>query len=442
MILLVLPLVAWAGPKADAVSGEHAAPAPAAVQVQAVPVPEGEPRQVVATPGMSLQAIVTSLPRGSQLRLSAGLHKGPLFLDRPMELSGEAGAILSGEGAGSVLVIGAPDVVVHDLHITGGGNRSDLDDSGVVVGADRVRLERLLVDDVYLGLDLRMAADGLVRDCTLRGDPQKLFGERGDAIRLWESSKNLIEGNLITDSRDVVVWYSADNVIRGNTVRGSRYGTHLMHSDNNLVEDNRYEEDVVGVFVMYSTGLTLSRNLVMGALGPAGVGFGFKESDELRVEGNSLISNTTGLFLDTTPHNINGEATFRDNIIAANGVGIRFHGPQYGGDFTHNSFEANRSVVAVDGGVDSGEYRIRGNHWSDYEGYDLDGDGLGDLPYEARSLSASLLDRQSLLRFFEGSPAMTLLDLFAEAFPMFRPPAILTDPTPLVRWDLTAEGSP
>jgi nitrous oxidase accessory protein len=172
------------------------------------------------------------------------------------------------------------------------------------------------------------------------------------------------------------------------------------------------------------------------------VGFGFKESDELRVEGNSLISNTTGLFLDTTPHNINGEATFRDNVIAANGVGIRFHGPQYGGDFTHNSFEANRSVVAVDGGVDSGQYRIRGNHWSDYEGYDLDGDGLGDLPYEARSLSASLLDRQSLLRFFEGSPAMTLLDLFAEAFPMFRPPAILTDPTPLMRWDLTAEGSP
>lgn len=409
---------------------DHRAPVVAPVAVEAAPIPAGPPRTITVHAGEPLAPAIAGLPSGSTLILGAGRHAGPMYIDRTLTVRGEAGAVLTGAGVGSVLLVAAPDTVVRDLRVTGGGHLSNDDDSGVVVAADRVLLERVTVDDVYLGIDFRQASYGVVRDCSISGDPTQPFGRRGDAIRLWESNHNRVEHNTIRDTRDLVVWYATANTIIDNVVTGSRYGTHLMHSDENIVEGNRFLDDVVGVFVMYSTSITLRGNHVIGSLGPAGVGFGFKESDGVIVEDNVLVRNTTGLFLDTTPHNLTGLARFAQNLIAANEVGIRFHGPQYGGDIVENVFVANRMIAAADGNVDAGKYRVENNQWSDYAGYDLDGDGRGDLPFEARSLSASITERAPILTFFSSTPAMALLDLFAEAFPMFRPAAVLTDAAP------------
>jgi len=414
---------------------KHEATAPEPVAVTGVEAPEGPPRTLRVEAGHDAQAALRSLPAGSTLVFGPGVHTGPVVVDRPMVVAGEPGAVLDGAGRGTVLVVAAPDVTVRDLAIRGGGHLSQDDDSGVVVGADRVRLERLTVEDVYLGIDFRMASHGTVRDCRILGSAEAAFGRRGDAIRLWESNHNEVRGNIVRDTRDLVVWYSSGNHIVDNEVTGSRYATHLMHSDDNTVQGNRFHDNVVGVFVMYSSGIRLLGNEVVGSLGPAGVGLGFKESNAVEVVGNVLVRNTSGIFLDTTPHRLDGTATFRDNLIAANDVGLRLHGPQYGGEIVGNAFQANRSTAAVDGGVDSGKYTIRNNHWSDYAGYDLDGDGWGDIPYEARSLAGDVVSRHPSLRFFSGSAALALVDLFADAFPMFRPSPILVDAAPALRWE-------
>lgn len=413
---------------------EHAATAPGRPEVAAHGVPEGPPRTLRVAAGTDVQAALWTLPAGSTLVLGGGVHAGPLIVDRSVVVRGEPGAVLDGAGAGSVLVIGAPDVSVEDLEVRGGGRLSQDDDAGVVVAADRVRLERLTVEEVYLGIDFRMASQGTVRDCRILGSAAAPFGRRGDAIRLWESNHNEVRGNQIRDVRDLVVWYSSGNQLVDNDVMGSRYATHLMHSDNNTVEGNHFRDNVVGVFVMYSRGVRLLRNEVVGSLGPAGVGLGFKESDEVEVRDNDLVRNTTGIFLDTTPHQLGGSALFQGNLVAANEVGLRLHGPQYGGEIVDNAFQANGAAAAVDGGVDAGKYHILHNQWSDYAGYDLDGDGFGDLPYEARSLAETLVSRDTALRFFAGSAALSLVDLFAEAFPMFRPRPILVDAAPALGW--------
>ena len=92
------------------------------------------------------------------------------------------------------------------------------------------------------------------------------LGLRGDAIRLWETNDSRVERNSVEGSRDLVVWYSSRNVVRGNEVRDGRYGTHFMFSHDNVIEDNRYFGNTVGIFVMYSRGLRIARNVLAARL--------------------------------------------------------------------------------------------------------------------------------------------------------------------------------
>ena len=73
----------------------------------------------------------------------------------------------------------------------------------------------------------------------------------------------------------------------------------------------------------------------------------------------------------------------------------------------------------------------RGNYWSDYTGYDADHDGVGDIPYAAKSLYENLMDTHPELRLFQLSPAADALDLAAKAFPIFQPQPKMADPNPL-----------
>ncbi|MFZ5479445.1 MAG: nitrous oxide reductase family maturation protein NosD [Myxococcota bacterium] len=411
---------------------EHAAVAPERVEVAGITVPAGPPRTERAAPGDDLQARVAALPAGSTLVVPAGRWRGPLRIDRPLTLAGEPGAELRGDGTGTVLVVAASDVTVRDLALRAGGKDATRGDAGVVVGADRVVLERIDVAETLMGVDFRMASDCVLRDSRIAGREDLTMGQRGDGIRLWESDRNVIEGNTLAGVRDLVVWYSEDNVVRGNTVTGSRYGTHFMHADRNVVEGNAFLDDVVGVFVMYSTDIRLVANRVEGADGAAGVGLGFKESDAIVATGNRLVGNTTGVYLDGTPHRVGGSARFEDNLLAYNHVGVRLHGAVTGAVFAANDLHENPVPVSVDSRADTSGTTFEGNRWSDYAGYDLDRDGVGDVPHELRAATVTLIGRNPLVAYFNGTLAASLLDLFAAAFPMLAPPPVARDARPVM----------
>lgn len=427
-LLAIAAVISWASAQDD-----HALAAPAPVVLAApglsAAVPSGPPVTATAAPGADLAALIRGLPAGSTLKLAPGRYAGPLVIDRPLVLEG-GGATLIGQGRGTVLTLASTDVTVRDLTVTGGGHDPTTGDSGVLVGGDRFRLESLTIDDVFIGIDVRMASHGVITHCTLTGPEDAPIGVRGDGIRLWESHDNLVEHNRLEHVRDVVVWYSESNTFDDNDVHRSRYGLHFMHASGNTVTNNRLLDDVVGVFVMYSDRITLTDNVVAGANGAAGMGFGFKESDLLTVERNRLVGDTTGIYLDTTPNRIGGTATFRGNLLAHDHVGLRLHGVRAGAVFEDNEWHENVVQVAVDGGGQAPELRFEHNRWSDYVGYDLDGDGFGDLPYSPRLYSRGLFDRRPVARFFDGTAAAGLLDFLSEAFPMWAPAPLVHDDRP------------
>ncbi len=398
-------------------------------RAEGVEVPHGPPVRITAHPGDDLAATLRGLPAGSHLHLEPGLYAGPLVIDRPLSVTG-AGATLTGPGRGTVVLVLADDVTVSGLEIRGGGRDAHDGDAGVLVAADRAHLSHLDIADVYIGIDLRQADDAVVEHSTVRGPLTGPMGARGDGIRLWESNRNTLRHNAVDRVRDVVVWYSAHNLFYDNRIEEGRYGIHFMHADDNLVVGNELLDNVVGVFAMYSTGLKMVDNVLARANGAAGMGFGCKESDGLLVRDNRVVANTTGLYLDGCPHRLDGAATVNDNLIAYNHAGLRFHQVNAGVRVFQNELYENGTPVVVDGGGNADNASFSGNRWSEYEGYDLDGNGVGDLPYAPALASRGLVQRRPVATFFAGTPAAMLLDFLGTAFPMLAPRPLLHDGSP------------
>jgi nitrous oxidase accessory protein len=356
-------------------------------------------------------------------------YRGDLAVKRPIAIRGEAGASLEGTGAGTVLSIDSSDVTVEGLTVRHSGRRNTTEDAGIKATGNRVRIADARVEDTLFGVSLEACHGCTLERVRVEGttDPSAL---KGDAIKLWESHDSVVRSCVVEDSRDVVVWYTRHALVEDNVVRRSRYGTHFMYAHDSIARHNHLDGNVVGIFVMYSMRVEVENNVLAGARGAAGMGIGFKESDDVRVRGNWFVANTTGAYLDFTPRTPDKPALFERNVFALNEVALRLHSVEKGAAFHGNDFRSGETL-SVDGGGDALGCDVRGNHFDDYQGYDLDGDGVGDVPHRVTGFSSELADEHPALKFFRGTTAMHLVDAIARAVPVLSSRTLLVDAAPL-----------
>ena len=405
--------------------------APPALPAGGVEIPAG---------GDALRQALADPLRGDLLRLLPGTHRGPVVIDRPVTIVGPRDAVIRSGGAGTTVAVDAADVTLIGFTVDGSGNRFDLLDAAVRVHGERARVDGLAVVDALFGILVEKVSGVVVRGCEVHGVGGEAMGLRGDGIRLWETSDSEVVDNVVTDSRDCVVWYSSGNRISGNTVLRCRYGTHFMYSHDNEVVGNRYVDDVVGIFVMYSRDVTILHNVLARAGGAAGVGLGVKESGNLIVEDNDFVANRTGVYLDTSPLDLEHHNRFARNRIRLSDTAIGFHSSPHRNRFVDNDLRDNVRQVTVGGDGDARQADFERNHFDDYQGYDLDGDGFGDIRYELRSLSSQLTSRFPSLEFFRGTPVLGAAEIAGHVVPLFEPKTLVVDPEPRMRSPLQEEA--
>jgi nitrous oxidase accessory protein len=100
------------------------------------------------------------------------------------------------------------------------------------------------------------------------------------------------------------------------------------------------------------------------------------------VAGNLFVHNTIGYVVQPS-----GRRRNRFRATCSLGIAVSFLGRASGNEFRGNGFRDSQVQVQVDGRGDAREALWLGNQFDDYAGYDLDGDGTGDVPYELRSLA-------------------------------------------------------
>jgi nitrous oxidase accessory protein len=400
--------------------------AAAALLAAAPPRPDGC-RELA--PGPALQEALDTAPDGASLCLAPGDYEGPLSLGRGLALWGPRAAVIRSRGEGtSVRLQGGAALL--GVTVDGSGGRFDLLDAAVHVSGRAARVEGILVRNALFGILVEQAQQAVVRGNQVEGNAGLTLGLRGDGLRLWETTDSRIEDNVIRDGRDLVLWYASRNRVLRNRVEGGRYGTHLMYSHDNEVEDNRFVGNVTGLFIMYSRGVRVRRNVFAASGGAAGVGLGLKESGDLRIEDNLFVDNTVGIYVDLSPLWPDDRNVFARNVLRLNDTAVSFLGPARGNAFLGNGFRDSQVQVAAGGRDGAGDAEWLGNEFDDYAGYDLDGDGTGDVPYELRSLSSDLVAEAPALAFFRGTPSLALAEAIGRVVPLFETRLVLVDSAP------------
>ncbi|MBL4590494.1 MAG: nitrous oxide reductase family maturation protein NosD [Phycisphaerales bacterium] len=373
---------------------------------------------------------------GSTVVIPAGTYEGNLRIEKAIVLDGKGLVIIDGLGKGSVVEIVVGNVTLRGMTIRNSGSTVDQEPAGVRAFDGPVIIENNRFEDVYFGIDLRPAADSIIRNNVVIGKDLKI-GRRGDGIRLWWSHNTIVEDNTIDAARDMVFWYSEDLTVARNVVTNSRYGLHFMYSHNTTIQGNQLTANSVGIYLMYSNNIDLVGNSIINNRGTSGYGIGLKDCDAITVENNTLLANRVGMYIDNSPSSVDSFGIIKGNKIAFNEIGMLSTPITHDNVITNNSFIENEEQVTVHG---RGQLMLNefsadgiGNFWSNYSGFDQDNDGIGDFPHEPRSLFRTLLARQPNLRIFLHSPAQQAIELTARAFPELSPKPMFIDHSPLTR---------
>lgn len=378
-----------------------------------------------------LQALVDAAPEGSVLSLPAGHYAGPVLLRKPLSIVGEGLVIIDGGDKGTVFIVETNRAVLSNLTITGSGESHDSDDACLNVRGHGNTFEKLNIDSCLFGIDLKQSDHNIVRNSRVRSKPFDL-GVRGDGIRLWYSNHNLIENNLVTDSRDMVAWYSNNNIYRGNEGRRSRYSIHFMFANNNIIEDNRFYDNTVGIYFMYMEGGIARRNIISHATGATGMALGFKESSDILIEDNIIIYNAVGIGSDLSPFQPETTIRFNRNRFAYNGIAVQLTSELGGNQMRDNIFEGNLTDVFQGGRGDGNKNLWEANYFDNYQGFDRNHDGYGDTPHENYAYADRIWMEFPDARFFKTSPVLELLDFLERLAPFSSPELQARDARPRI----------
>lgn len=388
-----------------------------------MPVPPAPAGCVDVTPATLGAALASD---AAALCLAPGRYAGPLRIERAVTVWGPRAAVIT--GGGTIVRMTAGSLL--GVTVDGSGGSFDALDAAVKVTGRDVRVEGIDITNAVYGILVEKSERVAVVRNHIQGDRETALGLRGDTIRMWETRDSVLEGNLVEDGRDVVIWYSRGNRVENNRILRGRYGAHFMYSHDTVVRGNELRAGVVGIFAMYSRGLDLENNLIAEASGAAGMAIGLKESGNLTIAGNRLIRDSIGIYIDTSPLQLGDTLAIRGNTLALDQTALVFHASAHRMTIEGNDLSDNDLQVRVDGGGTATDVDWRDNYFDDYTGYDLDGDGTGDVPYELRSLTAQLIGEHADLAMFRGTPALGLVDAAAHLDPLYQPQLVLADPRP------------
>lgn len=488
VIVLVAILATWAR---RAPTGERLVDAGAAVAGLAllvagtvavvVPAVRSEASSPAASTTSSavadLQDLINEAPTGSTVSVPPGTYRGSVVVDRTLTIVAQGEVLLDGGGRGSTVTITAPEVVLRGFRIGHTGGQVEEAAAVKVVGAERVTIAGNHIEDFFTGIavydadgvrivDNRILGSGQVTagsgHATAEGSAAPIEGPsppaegsaaaeanphaghaagagpqgQGDAISLWSVDGALIRGNAIADVRDAIYLNYADAVlVDTNRITTSRYGLHAMFGSNLTVFGNTIGSNLSGLVLMYTREVIAGRNeLTDHVSGGTGFGVIVKDVAGLRLAENVIARNRVGFQAEGTRQIPDAEASVVQNRLAANATAVALMATadlSFGG----NAFDANLvDVLALEPGVERRNlwtHRGAGNAWSGYAGFDLRGDGVGDVPHLAGGVEQVVLAANPLLEVYRTSLAFEIMSDAQAVWDAGREPVVF-DPHPLV----------
>ncbi|MBQ0757485.1 MAG: nitrous oxide reductase family maturation protein NosD [Amphritea sp.] len=397
------------------------------------------------SPSDDLQTVLDKVQDGDQVILSQGIYYGNFILSKTVELTGVEGAVLDGSNKGHTLQVDSTDSYIHNIRIQNWGVNLTTLDSGVFVsrGATNTRIENNYLQGGGFGIWVDATAGTQIVENKIEGDLSMRSSDRGNGIHLYNVTGTLAKGNEVWHTRDgLYIDTSNKNELIGNYLHDLRYGVHYMYSYHNLVKDNVTTNTRTGYALMQSKYLT-----VIGNRSKNDANYGILMN---YITNSTLIGNRVeGVQNNRNPHmqqqtnlaGLEGKALFiynslfneiRDNLIAESDLGIHLTAGSEDNVLSGNAFISNKEQVkyVATRPQDWSKDGV-GNFWSDYLGWDMDSDGIGDVQYEPNDSVDRLLWKFPSAKLLLNSPAVETLRWVQRQFPVLKSEGVV-DSYPLM----------
>ena len=350
-----------------------------------------------------------------------------LVIDKPLTLLGENYPIIDGEDQGEIITIVSDGVTVDGFFIKNVGTSYTTDYAAVrVVKSKDFLLQNLVLERLFFGIYLEKAQGGRVFNNKIIGDAVQEFNS-GNGIQLWYCKNIEVENNIVQHVRDgIYLEFSDDILIKNNlSANNLRYGLHFMFSNDDVYEDNIFENNGAGVAVMFSKEIKMLRNTFRKNWGTTSYGLLLKEINDAEIVGNTFDNNTTGITIEGS-----NRVNYNKNTFMNNGWALKVRGACYGNSFVNNNFLYNSFDVSYNSKLNDNIFDQ--NFWSEYTGYDLDKNGVGDVPFRPVKLFSYIVNRTPETIVLLRSLFMDIIDFSEKVSPVFTPDD-LVDANPLMK---------
>jgi nitrous oxidase accessory protein len=378
-------------------------------------------------PGESITAAIAAAAPGDTIVVERGVYRENLLISKPLTLKGIDRPRIDGGLKGDTIRVEAVDVTLSGLLVTDSGDDLGAQNAGIYIrpGAHRARVENCAITYSLFGLWIEKANDVRIVGNLITGKRDLQSAQRGNGIQLYNTTGALIENNHVSFVRDgIYVDVSHRAIFRGNHVHHTRYGTHYMNSYHNVWENNAVHDNRGGLALMETRDQLVRNNRVWNN---SDHGIMLRTIQDSVVENNIVAGNQRGFFIYDAEYN-----TLRGNLVIDNDVGVHLWAGSFNNQVDRNDFIRNRQQVRYVATRDQDWGKKEGNFWSNYLGWDRDGDGRGDVPYEASDVVDRLVARLPVVKLLLNSPAIQTLRLISRQFPVLRAPSVV-DANPRMR---------
>jgi nitrous oxidase accessory protein len=376
----------------------------------------------------SIRQAIRMAQAGDTIIVGKGIYKeGNISIDKKIVLLGQGYPVLDGQHRFEILSIGADSVVVKGFRIVNSGHSALNDPCGIkVYSSNYVEIEHNILDNNYFGIYIQNG-----KYCKIKNNKITAYGKDeqliGNGIHCWKSENLQITANTISGHRDGIYFeFVTHSVIwRNIAFKNVRYGLHFMFSNDDAYITNIFRNNGAGVAVMFTKNVKMFNNTFEENWGDSAYGLLLKEISDSYIFNNRFARNTSGIFMEGT-----SRVKVEKNVFESNGWGMKIQASCMENQVVNNNYLKNTFDIATNGSLVLNTFN--GNYWDKYEGYDLNKDSIGDVPYHPLSLFAVLTESNPSTMLLYRSFMISLLDKSEKVLPSITPDNFI-DNSPLMK---------
>ena len=362
------------------------------------------------------KAIELAKPGDTVMVYKGVYREGNIIVDKKIVLQGNGFPILDGQKKHEIVSIKADSVTIAGFKVINSGYGSLNDPCGIkIYNKTGVTVKDNILENNFFGIYVQKGIGCIIKNNKIKAN-QKEEQRIGNGIHCWKSENLQIVGNQISGHRDGIYFeFVSNSIIWRNISKGNiRYGLHFMFSNDDSYISNVFKNNGAGVAVMFTKNVKMFNNYFEENWGDAAYGLLLKEIADSYIIGNKFIRNTSGIYMEGT-----SRVMLSKNIFKDNGWGMKIQASCMDNEISFNNFLANTFDISTNGSLVLNQFN--NNYWDKYEGYDLNRDGIGDVPFHPLSLFAVLTENNPSAMLLFRSFMITLLDKSEKILPSITP---------------------